>query len=77
MSKNLNKHFTKEDIRMVNKHVIRHREIEIKTVKHYYIFIVCMHIQSLTPLSMGFPRHRCWSGLPFTSPGDLTNPGFN
>ena len=28
------------------------------------------------PLSMGFPRQEeYWSGLPFPSPGDLTNPG--
>ena len=27
------------------------------------------------PLSMGRPRHECWSGLPFPSPGDLPNPG--
>ena len=23
------------------------------------------------PLSMGFSRQECWSGLPFPSPGDL------
>ena len=28
------------------------------------------------PLSMGFPRHEYWSGLPFPSPGDLTGPGI-
>ena len=27
------------------------------------------------PLSIGFPRQRYWSGLPFPSPGDLPNPG--
>ena len=27
------------------------------------------------PLSMGFSRQECWSGLPFPSPGDLPNPG--
>ena len=27
------------------------------------------------PLSMGFSRPECWSGLPFPSPGDLPNPG--
>ena len=26
------------------------------------------------PLSMGFPRHECWSGVPFPSPGDLLDP---
>ena len=28
------------------------------------------------PLSMEFPRQEYWSGLPFTSPGDLPYPGF-
>ena len=27
------------------------------------------------PLSIGFSRQECWSGLPFPSPGDLPNPG--
>ena len=26
------------------------------------------------PLSVGFPRQEYWSGLPFPSPGDLSNP---
>ena len=28
------------------------------------------------PLSMGFSRQEYWSGLPFSSPGDLPNPGI-
>ena len=28
------------------------------------------------PLSIGFPRQEYWSVLPFPSPGDLPNPGF-
>ena len=27
-------------------------------------------------LSLGFPRHEYWSGLPFSSPGDLPDPGI-
>ena len=27
-------------------------------------------------LSMGFPRQKYWSGLPFPPPGDLHNPGI-
>ena len=27
-------------------------------------------------LSMGFSWHKCWSGLPFPSPGDLPDPGI-
>ena len=32
-------------------------------------------VVSQAPLSMGFPRQECWSGLPFLSPGDLANSG--
>ena len=28
------------------------------------------------PLSMGFPRQESWSGLPFSPPGDLPDPGI-
>ena len=28
------------------------------------------------PLSMGFSKQEHWSGLPFPSPGDLSNPGI-
>ena len=28
------------------------------------------------PLSMGFPMQEYWSMLPFSSPGDLPNPGI-
>ena len=28
------------------------------------------------PLSMGFSRQDYWSGLPFPSPGDFSNPGI-
>ena len=52
---------------------------------------MCMHAESLrrvrlfetlwtvarqAPLSMGSLRQKYWSGLPFPSPGDLTNPGI-
>ena len=29
------------------------------------------------PLSMGFSRQEYWSRLPFSSPGDLPNPGMD
>ena len=33
-------------------------------------------VASQAPLSMGFSRPEYWSGLPFTFPGDLPNPGI-
>ena len=35
------------------------------------------NIAHQAPLSMGFPRQEYWSGLPFSSPGDLPDPGLN
>ena len=56
---------------------------------HVYIIYIYLHICSVvsdsvtfwtvacqSPLSMEFPRHEYWSGLPFPSPGDLPNPGI-
>ena len=34
------------------------------------------YIARQAPLSMVFPRQENYSGLPFSSPGDLPNPGF-
>ena len=33
-------------------------------------------LDSQAPLSMGFSRQECWSGLPFPSAGDLPSPGI-
>ena len=30
-----------------------------------------------SPLSLGFPRQEYWSGLPFSTSGDLSDPGIN
>ena len=32
-------------------------------------------VASQAPPSLGFSRQEYWNGLPFTSPGDLPNPG--
>ena len=34
------------------------------------------HMGSVRLLSMGFPRPGFWNGLPFSSPGDLLDPGI-
>ena len=38
-------------------------------------FLTPWTVARQAPLSMGFPRQEYWSGLPFPSPGDLSNPG--
>ena len=36
---------------------------------------LCLIVACLTPQSVGFSRQEYWSGLSFSSPGDLPNPG--
>ena len=39
-------------------------------------FVTPWTIACQAPLSMGFSRQEYWSGLPFPSPDDLTDPGI-
>ena len=38
-------------------------------------FVTPWNVDRQAPLSMGFPRQECWSGLPIPPPGDLPDPG--
>ena len=41
-----------------------------------WLFATPWTVARLAPLSMGFLRQEYWSELPFSSPGDLPNPGI-
>ena len=43
---------------------------------HVRVFATPWTVACQAPLSMGFSRQECWSGLPFPSPGDLSDPGI-
>ena len=43
---------------------------------HVQVFTVPWTVALQAPLSMGFSRQECWSGLPCPSPGDLPDPGI-
>ena len=45
-------------------------------LSHVQLFATPWTVACQAPLSMGFSRQEYWSGLPFTSPGDLPNPGI-
>ena len=47
----------------------------ISYVMHVLSHVLLWTVACQAPLSMGFPRQKYWSGLPFPSPGDLPNPG--
>ena len=40
------------------------------------VFDFLLTVAHQAPLSMGFSRQEYWSGLPFSSPGDLPNSGI-
>ena len=48
----------------------------VKSLIRVRLFETGWTVGHQAPLSMGFSRQECWSGLPFTSPGDLPNPGM-
>ena len=44
--------------------------------KSYLTLVTPWLVTCQAPLSMGFHRQEYWSGLPFSSPGDLSDPGI-
>ena len=45
-------------------------------LRHVRLFVTTWTVACQPPLSMGFPRQEYWSVLPFSSPGDLPDPGI-
>ena len=43
---------------------------------HVWLFMILWTIACQAPLSEGFSRQECWSGLPCSPLGDLPNPGI-
>ena len=38
--------------------------------------VIPWNVTRQASLSIGFPRQKCWNGLPAPLPGDLPNPGI-
>ena len=49
---------------------------EVKSLSHVRLFATPWTIAYHAPQSMEFSKQEYWSGLPFSSPGDLPNPGI-
>ena len=49
---------------------------ERASLSHVQLFVTVCTVGHQAPLSMGFSWQEYWSELPFPSPGDLSNPGF-
>ena len=51
-------------------------KVEVKSLSRVRLFATPWVVAYQAPVSMGFSRQEYWSGLPFPSPEDLTNPGI-
>ena len=45
-------------------------------LNHVRLFVTLWTVAHQAPLSMGFSKQEYWSGLPFPSPGDFSDPGI-
>ena len=48
----------------------------VYSLSRVWLFATPWTVACQAPLSMGFPRRKYWSGLPFPSPGDLPDAGI-
>ena len=54
---------------------IYNRFVVVQLLCQVRLFVTPWTVAHHIPLSMGFPRQEYWSGLPFSPPGDLPDPG--
>ena len=50
--------------------------MKVKSLSCVRLFVTPWTVAYQAHPSMGFSKQKCWSGLPFPSPGDLPNPGI-
>ena len=51
-------------------------KVKVNSLSRVRLFATPWTVAYQAPLSMGFSRQECWSGLPFPSPGGLPNTGI-
>ena len=61
---------------MLLKLMYDHEKVKVKSVSCVQLFLTLWTVAHQASPSMGFSRQEYWSGLPFPSPGDLTDPGI-
>ena len=57
------------------KYLWRKVKVKVKSLSRVRLFVTPWTVAYQAPLSIGFSRQEYWSGLPFSSPGDLPDPG--
>ena len=51
-------------------------KVKVKSLSRVRLFATPWTVTYQAPLSMGFSGQEYWSGVPFSSPGDLLNPAI-
>ena len=51
-------------------------KMKVKSLSRVQLFTTPWTVACQAPPPMGFSRQEYWSGLPFPSPGDLSDPGI-
>ena len=59
----------------MNQYHCERKKVKVKLLSPVRLFVTPWTVAYQAPLSMGFSRQECWTGLPFPSPGDLPEPG--
>ena len=57
-------------------HNIKPKATVLGTLSHVRLFLTLWTVARQAPLSMEFSRQEYWSGLPFPSPEDPSDPGI-
>ena len=52
------------------------QKVKVKLLSRVRLFAIPWSVTYQAPPTMRFSRQECWSGLPFPSPGDLSDPGI-
>ena len=55
---------------------VRHASLSTLSISCVQLLVIPWTIHHQVPMSMEFSRQEYWSGLPFPSPGKLSNPGI-
>ena len=63
-------------MKCIGSHVLEGQKVKVKSLSCVQFFATPWTVAYQAPPSMGFPRQEYWSGLPFSSPGNLPDPGI-
>ena len=56
--------------------VLELQKVKVKSLSFVWLFATPWTVAYQAPLSMGFSRQECWSGVPLPFPRDLPDPGI-